>query len=248
MASDTGDSLTFSIEDSPAPIYARVKQAICQKINSGEWLPDQRVPSEAEMVKALNVSRMTVNRSLRELTDEGILVRQQGVGTFVAQKKAHSPLSEIHNIADEIAQRGHRHRAELLEITRANATNEEAMNLGVRTNHSIFRATILHFEEDQPIQIEERVVNAALAPEYDQQDFAHNSTYAYLMKVAPMTEGEHLVEAVMPTAAEAELLQIGVNEPCLQIKRRTWSYDQLVTTARLLSPGSRFQLFGHFSQ
>ncbi|MCW8995709.1 MAG: GntR family transcriptional regulator, partial [Psychromonas sp.] len=128
-------SLSQSIEDSPTPIYARIKQAICLKINNGEWQADQRVPSESEMVKALKVCRMTVNRALRELTDEGVLVRQQGVGTFVAKKKSHSALFEVHNIADEIAARGHQHKAQLIEITRAKANMTEAMNLGVRTNH-----------------------------------------------------------------------------------------------------------------
>lgn len=239
-------NLSLSIENSPTPIYARVKQAISEKISSGEWQENQRVPSESEFVKALSISRMTVNRALRELTAEGILMRQQGVGTFVAKKKTHSALSEVHNIATEIAQRGHQHTAKLLNVTRSTATMEEAMNLGVRTNHSIFRASILHFENDVPIQLEERVVNATIAPDYDQQDFQKNAAYDYLMRIAPMTEGEHLVEAVMPTPKECELLQIQASEPCLQIKRRTWSNDQLITTARLLSPGSRFQLFGRF--
>ncbi|MEH6452437.1 MAG: histidine utilization repressor [Psychromonas sp.] len=239
-------NLAQSIEQSPAPIYARVKQAINQKVSSGEWLADQRVPSESEIVKALSVSRMTVNRALRELTGEGILVRHQGVGTFVAKRKTHSALSEVHNIAEEIISRGQKHTAKLIEIIHANATTEEANNLGVRTNHSIFRSTVLHFENEFPIQIEERLVNATLAPDYDKQDFKNNATYNYLMTVAPMTEGEHLVEAVLATSAERELLQIESNEPCLQIKRRTWSNNQLVTISRLLSPGSRFQLFGHF--
>lgn len=241
-------SLSLLIDDSPTPIYAKVKQAIVQKISSGEWQADQRVPSESEMVRALKVSRMTVNRALRELTDEGILVRQQGLGTFVARKKAHSALFEVHNIADEIAARGHTHSARLIEIAQTTASMEEAMNLGVRTKHPIFRATILHLENDVPIQIENRVVNAQLAPEYDQQDFQKNGAYHYLMKVAPMTEGEHLVEAVIASGEECKLLDIDPTEPCLQIKRRTWCGEQLVTTARLISPGSRFQLFGHFEQ
>ena len=122
------------------------------------------------------------------------------------------------------------------------------MNLGVRTNHSIFKSVILHFENEQPIQLEYRVVNASLAPEYDKQDFRLNTAYQYLMAVAPITEGEHLVEAVSATAGECELLGIEHNQPCLQIKRRTWCKEQLITTARLISPGSRFQLFGHFGQ
>ncbi|WP_375749724.1 histidine utilization repressor [Vibrio sp. HN007] len=245
---NTIDRMPKLIENTPGPLYAKVKKAISHKIDSGEWQEDQKIPSESEIVKALNVSRMTVNRALRELTDEGVLTRQQGVGTFVAQKKAHSALFEVHNIADEVSARGHTHRSELIEMTKAKASMEEAMSLGVRFNHSIFRATILHFENDLPIQIENRVVNAMLAPEYDQQDFQKNGAYHYLMKVAPMTEGEHLVEAVVPTKAECDLLNIDTSEPCLQIKRRTWCKDQLVTTARLISPGSRFQLFGHFNQ
>jgi len=241
-------NLSMLIDESPAPIYAKVKQAIHQMIDTGEWKIDQRVPSEAEMVKALNVSRMTVNRALRELTDEGVLVRQQGVGTFVARKKAHSALFEVHSIADEVAARGHTYSSKLIEITSAKATMEEAMNLGVRTNHSIFRAIILHFEDGVPIQIENRVVNATLAPDYDKQDFQKSSSYHYLMKVAPMTEGEHLVEALLASPEECKLLNIDPSEPCLQIKRRTWCGDQLVTTARLISPGSRFQLFGHFGR
>lgn len=241
-------SLFQAIEDSPLPIYARVKHAISHKITSGEWQANQRVPSESEIVRALSVSRMTVNRALRELTAEGLLTRQQGVGTFVAEKKVHSALFEVHNIADEIAARGHIHRAQLIEMARSKATMEEAMNLGVRTNHSIFRSTILHFESEQPIQLEERVVNASLAPDYDQQDFVRRTAYDYLMKMAPMTEGEHLVEAVIANANECALLQIASDEPCLQIKRRTWSGQDVVTTARLLSPGTRFQLFGHFGR
>jgi len=228
------------------PLYARLKKLIHEKVLLGEWPQLHRVPSEAEFVSALGVSRMTANRALRELTAEGVLLRRQGVGTFVAEKKAHSALFEVHDIAQEIISRGHVHAAKLVHLARAGSTVEEALNLGVRTGHEIFRSTVLHFENDLPIQLELRVVNALVAPEYDKQDFSQRTAHNYLMKVAVMTEGEHLVEAVLPTTKEANLLQIDNGEPCLQIKRRTWSEEQIVATARLLSPGTRFQLFGHF--
>ncbi|MEL0612118.1 histidine utilization repressor [Marinomonas arenicola] len=242
------EHLFDGLPDVPQPIYSKLKQAITQKISAGEWLANQRVPSEAEIVKSLGVSRMTVNRALRELTVEGFLVRHQGLGTFVAEKKSHSALFEVHNIAEEITSRGHQHRADLLVIESAKATVEEAMMLGVRTNHNIFRSVVVHYEDDSPIQIEERIVNASRAPDYDQQDFSKHTPYEYLMTTAPMTEGEHLVEAVLPTPEECERLQIATSEPCLQIKRRTWAGDDIITAARLLHPGSRFQLFGHFGR
>lgn len=232
--------------NSPLPIYARLKQAILHKITSGEWQAHERVPSEAELVKALKISRMTANRALRELTTEGVLIRQQGLGTFVAKQKAHSALFEVHNIAEEIAARGHRYHAKQLTLEQGRATPAEALSLGLKTNEEIFRSSILHFENDLPIQLEERAVNGVLAPDYIHQDFTKQTPYVYLMKTAPLTEGEHLVEAILPSARECELLQIKQSEPCLQIKRRTWSDEKIVTTARLLHPGTRFQLFGHF--
>lgn len=62
---------------------------------------------------------MTINRALRELTDEGWLVRLQGVGTFVAEPKGQSALFEVRSIAEEIAARRHQHRCEVLTLERA---------------------------------------------------------------------------------------------------------------------------------
>jgi GntR family histidine utilization transcriptional repressor len=63
--------LAAAMSDAPAPIYQRVKQAIVNQIRAGHWQPHQRVPSESELVAELGVSRMTINRALRELTSEG---------------------------------------------------------------------------------------------------------------------------------------------------------------------------------
>lgn len=97
----------------PAPFYEKVKQAISEKIHSGVWRPHDRIPSEAELVAQFGFSRMTINRALRELTDEGLLVRLQGVGTFVAEPKGQSALFEVRSIAAEIVARHHQHRCEV---------------------------------------------------------------------------------------------------------------------------------------
>jgi len=249
--SDTTQSLLNALPDTNAPIYARLKSAILENIDSSTWIPEQRLPSEAEMVNALGVSRMTVNRALRELTADGVLIRQQGVGTFVAPiapAKAHSSLFEVHNIAQEISDRGHKHTTIVVELQSVKANTDQALRLGVRTGELIFKSTLIHFEDQHPIQLEQRIVNALLAPNYVEQDFTQLTPFAYLNKVAPITEGEHLVEAVIPNASEAEQLAISTSHACLQIKRRTWSGQKIVTSARLLSPGHLFQLFGHFGR
>src|SRR5476649_1681866 len=116
--------------DSPAPLYARVKQMITQQIDSGNWPPHYRVPSESELVNQLGFSRMTINRALREMTADGLLVRMQGVGTFVAEPKSQSALFEVHNIADEQTEKPQQHGFWLLAVT-GFATSIDALAVGV---------------------------------------------------------------------------------------------------------------------
>ena len=83
------------------PKFAQIKQFIVDKIRSGLWQENQRVPSENELSTQFSVSRMTARRALSELTESGILTRSQGLGTFVASFKSQSSLLEIKNIADD---------------------------------------------------------------------------------------------------------------------------------------------------
>src|SRR3954467_487404 len=91
------------------------------EIAAGRWKEGEVVPSEQALVRQFGVSRMTVNRAVRELTAEQVLTRRQGAGTFVAPRKYQATLLEIRNIADEIRSRGHVHRSSprLLEQARA---------------------------------------------------------------------------------------------------------------------------------
>ncbi|MDR2946898.1 MAG: histidine utilization repressor [Candidatus Adiutrix sp.] len=231
----------------PAPRYLQIKRRILYKINSREWAPNDKIPSEKELSDAFSVSRMTVNRALRELTVQGVLVRLQGVGTFVAENKMESALMSVRDIADEIrSHQDHRHRTEVLLLERCPAGPELAIILNVKHRQSTFHSVLLHYDNDMPVQLEDRYVNSAVAPDYLRQDFTGQTPHAYLSAVAPLTEGEHIVEAVLPTAQEAAQLRINPGEPCLQLKRKTWSDQNVVTWVRLLYPGSRYRLEGHF--
>ncbi|MGB9098816.1 histidine utilization repressor [Erwinia sp.] len=234
------------LSNEPAPLYQQVKQGIINLIRVGHWQPHQRVPSESEMVSELGVSRMTINRALRELTSEGFLMRLQGVGTFVAELKAYTPMLEVHNIADEIASRGHRHASEVLFLREEKAEFVSAQALGISVGARLFHSRIIHFDNEIPVQLEDRQVNPLVAPEYLQQDFTQSTPFAYLTQIAPLTAGEHVVEAVSASDEERQLLQIAVGEPCLQIQRRTWHQQTVVTSARLLYPGARYKMFGRF--
>lgn len=159
-------------ENDTAPLYAGVKQMILDRIHSGEWPPKHRVPSENELVVGLGVSKMTANRALRELASEGELVRIQGVGSFVAERKGYSALFEVRNIADEIAERGNAHEAAVIVLAKETASPEVADALELEIGGFVFHSLIVHSENGVPVQIEDRFVNPSAARSYLEQDFS----------------------------------------------------------------------------
>ena len=228
------------------PRYQQLKEMFIARISSGELRPLDRVPSENELVESMRVSRMTANRALRELHDEGYVERIAGRGTFVADMRSRSHALEVHNIADEIAQRGHAHSSEVVRASRQHARGEVARALHVDPGTDVFHLLLVHFENKVPVQVEDRHVLAEFAPDCLQQDYTKITPSAYLTGISPLAEAEHLVRASIPNAAIRKQLQMDASEPCLVILRRTWSQGRPVTLARLHHPGSRYELTGTY--
>ncbi len=231
---------------SPHPLYLQVKKYIQAQISADTWQPDSKIPSENELVHTLGVSRMTVNRALRELTMEGLLVRLQGVGTFVARRKPQSALLEIKSISREIEGRGGVHSSEVLMLEKLPVTESLAALLGVQAGATVFHSILIHRESGVPIQYAERFVNPAVAPDYLNQDFTSITPSEYLLSVAPITKVEHVIEAAMPEVQVRKSLEMKSSEPCLVLYRKTWSRDNVATSSTLIFPGSRYRLGGQF--
>ncbi len=229
------------------PKFAQIKQFIVDKISSATWQENQRVPSENELSNQFSVSRMTARRALSELTEAGILTRSQGLGTFVASFKSQSSLLEIKNIADEVKKRNGNYSCTVLALESLPAITSIAIALGIKVNSTVYRSVLLHNENTKPLQIEERFVNPTFATQYLQQNFTLLTPHEYLSNVAPLTQATHTVEAIMPNKQMCQWLNLSSQEPCLQLIRRTWSSNGIVSYARLVSPGSKYRLGGHLT-
>lgn len=229
---------------SSSPLYLQIKQYIDDNIQTGKWPVGHRITTEIELTKQFGVSRMTVNKAIRDLVSEGKLQRRPRLGTFVcaADDKAESPLLDIRNIADEVKQRGKRYSSQVLEQTEMQADEAIAIKLGVMIHSKVYYSEIIHLEEDTPIQHELRWVNAAYAPNYLEQDFTQITPNQYLSENCPLSAIEHTVEAVSTNDKVRAALKLGSNEPCLLLNRRTWSQDKLVSSALLYHPGTRYKL------
>ncbi len=243
-----------STQSDPAPTppkagavpYARVKQHLMEGLAAGRWPPGALMPSEAELVATFGVSRMTVNRALRELQSEGLVQRTQGVGTFAAQLHKVSSTLTIHDLHEEIVSRGHLYEAQVHVQRREAAPAALAAQLDVEVGSTVFHTLIVHLENGVPLQCEDRYVNPAAAPRYLQADFTRTTPTRELFETTALWRAQYSIEAARPTAREATLLCVDADTPCLIMVRRTFTRKAPITIARLVHPGARYALHGDF--
>jgi GntR family histidine utilization transcriptional repressor len=222
--------------------YLQVKHYVLERIAAGALRSGERVPSENELVRELAVSRMTANRALKELTQDGVLVRVAGVGTFVAERRVHAHPLEVRNIADEIRARGHDYKVKVIELAPLNASAELAERFEVKAGSPLAYSLLIHYEGALPLQLEERYVNPAVAPGYLENDFTRTTPHEFLIRIAPLQRAEHTVRALTPDRRIRRLLKLDASEACLLIRRRTFSQGRVASLADLYHPGSRYEL------
>ena len=237
-----------SANTGPSPIYQRIKDYVLRHIESGEWPLDHQIPAESELVRQFKASRMTVNRALRELANEGRISRHPGLGSFVTGVRPKSELLLIRSIAEEIAERGHVHSAKV-HLCRVESKPDisltEAFHLPAGS--PLFHTVIVHNENGLPLQLEDRYVNPRLIPNYLDADFKTLTPNQVLAAVAPVKEAEHIVEAILPNARACKLLKIKHHEPCLLIYRAASIVGGVSSIAWLTYPGSRYRIGSKYS-
>jgi len=220
-----------------SPIFQQIKDYLVGEIASGRWKEGELVPSEQALVRQFGVSRMTVNRAVRELTAEQVLVRRQGSGTYVAPQKYQGTLVEIRNIADEIRARGKLHTSRVLALEARNADDTLAAEFDLEPDATLFHSLIVHFENEAPVQLEDRWVNPVCAPAYLEQDFSRITPNEHLMATAPLQGATYTIEAQPAPEEEARLLAVKAGAPCLVLHRRTTSAGRVASVATMWHPG-----------
>ncbi|MFC3093471.1 UTRA domain-containing protein [Alteromonas sediminis] len=228
--------------------YQKIRQWLEDGINKGIWRDQSPLPPETEIAAQFGTSRMTARRAIMELVAEDRLQRLAGVGTFVKTKKAASSLLKIKNIADEVKDRGNQYANQLLLLEDTAAPAKAAAGLEIKLNTPIYHSQILHFENQQPIQLESRYINKTLVPDYVEQAFNSEFTPAsFLQKHYPLTKVLFYVEARIGNDFESDQLALGEDNAVLVILRKTWSKEGLISYTELVHPGHAYQLGGELN-
>jgi GntR family transcriptional regulator len=203
------------------PLYAQVKHALQEEIEN-RMKPGDIIPSEPELEKRFNVSRITVRRALDELVSEGLIVRQQGRGTFVRKQPIAQELPRLLSWSAQMRQMGLEPRSASCEIELTEPTKEQAALLDLSPGERVVRIRRLRCANDEPICIMTNYIPEAFVPGLVNQGLVNDSLYATLPKFGlKPVRAEDRVEARTASEWEASHLQISKWAPLLQVTRLT---------------------------
>lgn len=226
----------------PLPLSQKIKDHILDQVKRGQLKPGMRVPSENELVERLGVSRMTVHRAMRELSEAGVVDRVQGIGSFVSAPPARTELMELKDIADDIKARGNFHSQKIKLLETINATAEQAAYFDMPRGSRLFHSIIVNYDDEVPVQVENRLIRPSFAPGYLGHDFLTVPSTRYLRSIADATKMEHSVCASMADDQVCEFLQFPEPRSIMILTSRTWVGELAVSRSVFTYPGDTYAL------
>lgn len=169
-------------KENAIPYYLQLAVILREKISTGEYLPNELLPSERELCEAYDVSRSTVRQTMQTLKDESLIRKQRGIGTRVASSpKIEQNLTGFHDFDLQMQEQGHDASMVILghEILRGSGRAQRLLKL--KETESIFRLDRLRLVGGKPVFIEKIYLPLARFPHISDSDFA--ATDLFLKKV-----------------------------------------------------------------
>ncbi len=205
---------------SPTPLYTQIYDFLFEEIRSGKLLPGVRVPSETKLAAQFNVSRMTARKAVDGLVNRGVLFRQQGKGTFVAQNVVSYNLSTLLSFSATMRALGYAITTRVLNQEVVPATDVLAETLRLPTGAPLVLIRRLRLVDDQPAAIHSSFLNHATFAPILQVDLSANSLLASIEEIlpTPVTYTQDSVEAALVQPGDKALLQMATGSPVLNVE------------------------------
>ncbi len=147
-------------------------------IENEELKPGDAVPTERELCEIQGVSRMTVNKAIMSLVNEGLLYREQGKGTFVAKPKENKEIAGLKSFSEVMQDKGLKTETRILffQIKEATKRIKSVLNLS-DDNNKVFEISRLRMSEGEPVAIETVWIPYNLCSDMDRQTIEGKSLY-----------------------------------------------------------------------
>jgi len=136
------------------PLYVSLTEALRTDIRNGTYRPDERIPTEKELCQIHGVSRITVRKALEILSKEGLLMRKQGRGTYVASEKFYRDISRGSSFSSICTQTGQKPGAKVIKLIIENANEGDLANLELEAGDKVIVLERIRYADNVPVAFE----------------------------------------------------------------------------------------------
>lgn len=232
------------------PLYHQLFELLHDKINTGTWKPGDMIPPESELINQYKISRITIRKVLDLLVREGLIVRERGRGTHVANTRLEHVMTRIVSFTDDMRQRGFEAGTKVLFAGLLPAPEGIARQLGIREGDELARIDRLRLADGEPMCVEQSYIVHALMPGILNHDFAARSLRE--VKLAEYgirwSRARQTIQAILAPPELSHLLSIKTNAALLHIERVSFSQNDIpVEFLRVFYRADRYILYNDLS-
>ncbi|MGO1970099.1 MAG: GntR family transcriptional regulator [Levilactobacillus brevis] len=228
-----------------SPIYIQIHNDIKRAIEAGKWAVGDRIPSERELSRNFDVSRMTLRQAIQTLVDEGILERQVGSGTYVANQKVQEKMSGVTSFTDLMLTQGKQPTSKTISYHVMNPSLSEAEKLKLNEDDQVLRMERIRYGDDVPICFEVATVPEKLVDGLSKKEVT-SSLYRAFEDKKQLSPGkaQQTVSAMSASERIAEYLSIKRGDAILRLRQVTYLQDGTpFEYVRTQYVGERFEFY-----
>ncbi|MBB6099812.1 DNA-binding GntR family transcriptional regulator [Deinobacterium chartae] len=220
--------------------YPLIKATLKERLLSSHYPEGLPLPSEPQLAKEFEVSRMTARRAIDELEREGYVYRIQGAGTFPTGKRFRQGVFRIRPFREWA--RGAETGTRILQARVLDATPEIAIVLQIQPGEPVVFVHRLRSAGDENLVIEKRYINFEMAGDVLKHNLAVESIHEVLVEKLGLhlTRVEQSLEAVNLRAEEAELLRVPLGTAAFLLRRATYAGTRRVAYVNYWVRGDRY--------
>ncbi|MGE5615083.1 MAG: GntR family transcriptional regulator [Bacillota bacterium] len=215
---------------SNVPLYSQLKQIILDKIASGEYQQDSKIPSEQELCEQYDISRPTVRQAINELTNNGHLYKEKGKGTFVARIKTKIDIRNFTGFTDSILDNQDPGQHNIISIKSVSQDEHALLGRYFETySHSrrneYAEIKYLVSEKDSVLSYNVSYIPLFLFPEIIDDIKAKKPSYDILRGKYPLlpVRSKSTLEVVYTEQAEAQYLKVQSGHPLIKVENTLYS-------------------------
>ncbi len=216
--------------NSAQPMYKVIAADIMQGIARGEIKKGSLIMSEAKMQDKYSVSRVTVRKAYKQLTEQGILKTVQGKGTYVTDIDSND-WTWMSHFTKEVKAAGHIPSTRIVFMKTIQASEELAQKLSIAVGTECYHFKRLRCVDNQPMWLTESYVPCAIAPGLNTNYFSVCGVTQSLFRVLELNYNLHFVggeeqqEGAIIKGEDAKLMEINKQEPIIRTSFLVYGYD-----------------------